>query len=254
MDLILSPFLKYADFSGRARRLEYWGFAFTQIVIYVVFFMVTGISLVGMPHDHPGAAIAGLLGSMGVFGLIILALFIPNLSVTVRRLHDTGHSARWLGLMLPGVLYNIMNFSSIAGAIADGSWPQPSAAFMLLLFAAAACNLYMLWLMARPGDRGGNRFGPDPKTGQSDPSTPAVDADAAKMATRPAFDASPTPSASAQAAARAMDRAVAEHQSHMTSCQSFSGDAVTQKASGPAHAFGGVQTGAATHFGKRNTF
>ncbi|EAQ63882.1 hypothetical protein MED121_03893 [Marinomonas sp. MED121] len=70
---------KYADFSGRARRKEYW--MFTLIcTLFSVSLMV----------------IEAALGIFGISILFSLAMFIPSLSILVRRLHDTNHSAWWL--------------------------------------------------------------------------------------------------------------------------------------------------------------
>ena len=78
---IQSVFTQYAGFSGRASRSEYWiwwGF------LVVVFFAIGAVALL---FDATGFIVASLAA---------LALFIPNLAVTVRRLHDTGRSGWWL--------------------------------------------------------------------------------------------------------------------------------------------------------------
>jgi uncharacterized membrane protein YhaH (DUF805 family) len=71
---------KYAVFSGRARRMEYWMFfLFNFIIAFVLGF------------------IEGLAGGPGVLGgLYSLAVLLPGLGVSVRRLHDTGRSGWWL--------------------------------------------------------------------------------------------------------------------------------------------------------------
>ena len=79
---------KYADFSGRARRSEYWWFyLFTTLAIIVleVLFAVLGQA------SSVLAAIFGLLLLVGALGLIA-----PGLAVGARRLHDTGKSGWWL--------------------------------------------------------------------------------------------------------------------------------------------------------------
>ena len=86
---------KYADFTGRARRKEYWMF------ILFNFLIGFGISIVD-----------GLLGTPGTLGgLYTLAVLIPGLAVTARRLHDTDHSGWWqLILLVPIVGVIIMLF------------------------------------------------------------------------------------------------------------------------------------------------
>jgi uncharacterized membrane protein YhaH (DUF805 family) len=86
-DAIRTCLRKYVDFTGRARRSEYW-----------FFFLFTAIAgLVGAILD----AIFGIRsdvysGTGPIEGLIHLALLLPSLAVGARRLHDTGRSGWWL--------------------------------------------------------------------------------------------------------------------------------------------------------------
>lgn len=73
------------NFSGRARRKEYWMFA---LMTFVISFVLTMIDIFAGLEFAPEV---GVLST--IFGLIIL---IPSLSVTVRRLHDTGRSGAWI--------------------------------------------------------------------------------------------------------------------------------------------------------------
>lgn len=81
MYAIRSVLSQYVGFSGRASRSEYWIWWGFLVVVYVAI-----------------GATALLFASTGyvVAGLVALALFLPNLAVTVRRLHDTGRSGFWL--------------------------------------------------------------------------------------------------------------------------------------------------------------
>ena len=77
---------KYVDFSGRARRSEYWYFFLFGIIVSVVAGIIDGI-----------LGTRNTLGSYGLIGGIAsLALLLPNLGVGARRLHDTGRSGWWL--------------------------------------------------------------------------------------------------------------------------------------------------------------
>jgi uncharacterized membrane protein YhaH (DUF805 family) len=81
---------KYAVFSGRARRAEYWMFQLFNLLI------VFGLSIVDAILGSSGAA-----GGIGVLaGLYIVAIIIPSIAVSVRRLHDTGRSGWWLLIAL----------------------------------------------------------------------------------------------------------------------------------------------------------
>lgn len=84
---ISSCLSKYATFSGRAPRSEFWWFWLFQQIAVVAMFFVFG--LIGYAFgDIAGFFLAGYVGA----GLTQLLLFLPALSVLVRRLHDGGHS------------------------------------------------------------------------------------------------------------------------------------------------------------------
>ncbi len=88
MNWYLKVLKKYADFSGRARRKEYWMF-----VLFNIIFMITAIIL----DNILGIAIKGI-GYGPLYGLYGLVLFIPSLAVSIRRLHDVGKSG-WMILI-----------------------------------------------------------------------------------------------------------------------------------------------------------
>jgi uncharacterized membrane protein YhaH (DUF805 family) len=89
MNWYLKCLKQYADFSGRARRKEYW--------MFILFNMIFGI--VAMILDNIlGIAIEGV-GYGPLYGLYALAVFIPGLAVAVRRLHDVGKSG-WMILVV----------------------------------------------------------------------------------------------------------------------------------------------------------
>jgi uncharacterized membrane protein YhaH (DUF805 family) len=83
-DWYMTVLKKYAVFSGRARRKEYWFFVLWYVIISIALVIVD--------------AVAGLrIGEAGVLqSLYALALLIPSLAVAVRRLHDTGRTGWWL--------------------------------------------------------------------------------------------------------------------------------------------------------------
>ena len=80
MNWYLEVLKKYAVFNGRARRKEYWMFFLFNIIIAFVL-----------------GFIEGLVGRPGVVGMLYsLAVLIPGIAVSVRRLHDTDRSGWWL--------------------------------------------------------------------------------------------------------------------------------------------------------------
>jgi uncharacterized membrane protein YhaH (DUF805 family) len=110
---------KYAVFSGRARRAEYWYFVLFNIIVAVVLSLID--TLLGTFNFMQGV---GLLS-----GLYALAVLIPTLAVTVRRLHDIDRSGWWI----------FINLIPLIGFI------------VLLVFAVT------------DGTPGSNRYGPNPK-------------------------------------------------------------------------------------------
>ena len=85
----LEVWRKFADFSGRARRKEYWMFLLFNVIVGII---LNSIDLVG------GLYIAGAFGILNT--IYVLASLIPVLAVSVRRLHDTGRSGWWLLISL----------------------------------------------------------------------------------------------------------------------------------------------------------
>lgn len=98
MDWYLMVWRRFADFSGRSRRKEYWMFAFFNCI----FSLPVGI--------------AGLLLKENAIGIILqvsyllycLAIIIPSMSVFVRRLHDTGRSGWWWLIALIPIVGSII--------------------------------------------------------------------------------------------------------------------------------------------------
>lgn len=130
-DWMILPLKRYADFSGRSRRKEYWLWMLFQIVLLVVVTVAViglfgGLSGGGASDDLLG----GLsIGTLVVVGLFFLALFIPNLAVQVRRFHDQDKSG-WL---------------------------------VLIGFIPYLGGVIMFVFMLLEGTRGPNRYGNDPK-------------------------------------------------------------------------------------------
>lgn len=72
----------YVNFTGRARRAEYWYFQLFQLLISVVIGIIAGLS---------GIDKLSILAN-----IISVALFLPSLAVYVRRLHDVNRSGWWI--------------------------------------------------------------------------------------------------------------------------------------------------------------
>ncbi|MEW9856804.1 DUF805 domain-containing protein [Novosphingobium sp. M1R2S20] len=143
LEYMLMPFRRYAEFTGRSRRMEFWAFALLNVIVYAI---ITAIILAttGSVAAFGDVESAGYSAMMSLFfggaGLLYviwwLATIIPGLAVTVRRLHDRDMSGWWyLGFI-------IASFVPLVGLVA-------SIAFFVI--------------MLLPGTPGPNRYGPDPK-------------------------------------------------------------------------------------------
>lgn len=98
MKWYLLAFQKYADFSTRSRRSEYWYFTLFNVLAVFVLAMVGGM-------------ISEVIGSeVGLIPLFIyyFGVLIPSLAVGVRRLHDTGRSGWWLLISLVPLIGSIV--------------------------------------------------------------------------------------------------------------------------------------------------
>ena len=77
-------FENYANFSGRARRSEYWYFALMNVIIVIIAMTIDNMAGLRFGTTMP------FIGP--IYILYCLASFVPGLAVAVRRLHDVGKS------------------------------------------------------------------------------------------------------------------------------------------------------------------
>jgi uncharacterized membrane protein YhaH (DUF805 family) len=90
MDYYLKVLKNYAVFKGRARRKEYWLFVLFNVLAVLLLSLVDNIL-----GTYDEKSKAGLIGS-----IYSLAVIIPSIAVSIRRLHDTDKSGWWLLLHL----------------------------------------------------------------------------------------------------------------------------------------------------------
>lgn len=88
MNWYLKVLKQYADFSGRARRKEYWMFVLFNMIFAIVAIILDNVLGIAMKE----------IGYGPLYGLYVLAVLIPGLAVGVRRLHDIGKSG-WMFLI-----------------------------------------------------------------------------------------------------------------------------------------------------------
>jgi uncharacterized membrane protein YhaH (DUF805 family) len=135
MNEYLTVIKNYTNFSGRARRKEYWMFVLINALIMFVLYLPAILSMGalmesgGYMTEMPiGITISMIL--IGIYGLFIL---LPAIAVLIRRLHDTEKSGWWILITLVPFVGGLVLF-----------------VFMVL-----------------PGTVGENKFGPDPKEGEA---------------------------------------------------------------------------------------
>ena len=129
MNWMILPYRRYAEFTGRSRRREYWMFALFYLLVMIVLnalFGTNDLQRAGGTMVY-GSRLVGAGSWIG--GLFWLVSLIPSLAVSIRRLHDQDRTG-WLLLL---------------ALIPFFGW------FALFV------------LMCLDGTRGSNRFGADPK-------------------------------------------------------------------------------------------
>ena len=108
----------YANFTGRARRQEYWMFVLFNMIFIFVLAIISGI--LSGAFEAPGFII--------IYVLYVLAVLIPSLAVAVRRLHDTGKSG-WFYLvaLIPfvGSIWLIILFATEGDVGPNAYGPDP---------------------------------------------------------------------------------------------------------------------------------
>ena len=153
MHWMLLPLKRYFEFSGRSRRKEFWMFQLLNVIVCFAIFavMLSGGGLQLFTAADPdrladnSLSIALLVGA-GLLGIWALAVLIPSIAVTVRRLHDRDMSGWWYGGLLIASFIPFLNVLAGFGMLA------------------------LLVVMMLDGTDGPNKYGPDPK----DPSQASV--------------------------------------------------------------------------------
>lgn len=124
-------FENYANFSGRARRREYWYFCLAMWIINMIMQFVSALSTAALltadSSSSAGLTIPTIVSSIML--LISLAVLIPSIAVCIRRLHDIGKSG----------LYLLLSFIPLVGGI-----------------------ILLIWF-CRDSEVGANKWGPNPK-------------------------------------------------------------------------------------------
>mgnify|MGYP000958703530 FL=1 len=89
---------KYADFKGRANRSEFWLFALVNAAISIVYQILVSVLA--------GSTAATLIVSI-IFGVFALAILVPGLALSVRRMHDIGKGGGWIFITFVPIIGSI---------------------------------------------------------------------------------------------------------------------------------------------------
>jgi uncharacterized membrane protein YhaH (DUF805 family) len=142
VDHIIQSLKKYADFSGRAARSEFWTFFFFVLVANAVARLVDALLGRGLLMPGPVAMLVGLV------------LIVPQFAVAVRRLHDVNRSGR--ELVVPCVMLAVLPLMLMFGSVLGRIVALGFYAVTLLLFGQ------LLLMLVRKGSTIPNRYGACP--------------------------------------------------------------------------------------------
>jgi uncharacterized membrane protein YhaH (DUF805 family) len=140
--------MKYAIFTGRAPRAEYWWYRLLVGFVSLGFGAIDGFM---------GNRVFGAYGPLGL--VVMAALIVPTFAVVVRRLHDTGRSSAWAILGFVNYALVVLNFSGLWETVMKDLNPV---IYVILALGFLVAAVLMFVFMVSPGNEGPNEFGPDP--------------------------------------------------------------------------------------------
>ena len=157
---------QYADFNGRARRSEYWWFTLINFIITMVLLICWMVPLVkmaihseDMPDEWELLRVMFSNPFIYIYSIYYLAVLIPSLAVTVRRLHDIGKSGFWVFLSIGSSL-----LVTISRGIHGTTMASTTIALMTVInfIALVIAVIFLVWMFtdSQPGE---NKWGPNPK-------------------------------------------------------------------------------------------
>lgn len=138
MEWMILPLKRYADFSGRSRRKEYWMFFLFQFLVQLIFVtLMILVVLAGGADDGSSSTVAIFFILIALWGIFSIAMLIPNVAIVVRRLHDQD---------IPGIVGILLYIATMIFTIP---------------------GLVILVFMCLEGKKGDNQYGKDPKMNEN---------------------------------------------------------------------------------------
>ena len=166
---------QYADFNGRARRKEYWWFVLINTIITMILVICWMIPMFKMAFNAESVGefdewdvVRTMFSNpfLYIYLVYYLAILVPMIAVTVRRLHDTGKSGFWVFLYIGG---------SLLGSVANMyQTANPIVAMVLLFIALAITIVFLVWMFTN-SEYGPNQYGSNPK-GEGNPTEVVTEA------------------------------------------------------------------------------
>lgn len=145
----------YVNFTGRASRVEFWSFIFSVFLL----------TLLAYGADY--AIIGTDFREKPIFAPIVaLFLFLPQLAVMVRRLHDTGHCGWWAVCwwITSALMRGLEWYAATCEDPSCGMTRFANNAELPLVGVLGVYGLILLFWLVKSGDKGDNKYGPEPKT------------------------------------------------------------------------------------------
>jgi uncharacterized membrane protein YhaH (DUF805 family) len=168
-EAVRTCFRKYATFSGRASRPEYWWFVLFlfvgQFIAGIVDAAIFGAASV--ETDFTDTSVGFEAENTGPVGAVFgLATLLPALAAGWRRMHDTGRSGLFLLYPLL-VMMGIGTFAAFLGIddpsrAFDGTGELAFVVLALAVVVLILSPLIVIWWLTRPSQPGPNEYGPNP--------------------------------------------------------------------------------------------
>ncbi len=137
----------YIDFNGRIGRAQFW--------YYILVYVLIGLAV---------SVVGSIVGSGGgLRSLYNLALLVPTLGMTARRLHDTGRTASWVVILaVPWLLMILAGMVAFASFFFVPLWGLLMGLGWLIGLVSLVAAIILIYFCAQPGSTDSNEYGPVP--------------------------------------------------------------------------------------------